>query len=688
MIVRRSLFFPIVRFFALLIIGAIVAFVVALSQVNLDTLRGSIVGVLQDATGLPVQVDGSVSWRLSLRPSIELNQVRVASADWAKDRFAYSAEKIDVRLNLISLFRNRPTIQNIRVYDAKINIEKNQDGKYSVPNFAKNKEQENVKKTQDLYPFKDFGLGGVEVKNLTANIFGKKYSLAGLNVRLAKRKDKHEYSGWVKLDENISSFILSFSQYNPDRKIYPVQVAVSTKGEALIANVALEGTSKLPIDFIVKGNMPDVSTVGKFFGIDLFALPNLKVDVAGGFDGNKIKIRKAWLFGNDTNLVVSGDYDLKAKQTIINANVSSDYVNLARLFPDVYNKKRQKPNRELNVFKDIPLFGEFMYDKTINLRVELGQLVMYRDFNIKNLDLKFNLQNNHIRVDSDLNIAQGDVVFAIDADVLPDGTLVTETAFVGQGVRVGEILHEINKNDFISDLPVNIDLFVKARGKNLSEIMQTITGPVKVYSVDKGYAHSALVSYMYGTDFLTSLRHGIEDLFSSEKKNDQIKISCFALNAKLRDGVFETQNGFAIETNAINIRLGGALNLGDEDMKLFLTTVPVRGLKLSLTGNVVNSVSLTGSLAEPDIKISGAAVAGKVASATGIGLLLAPITGGLSLVAGAGIGLVAGDLLENWLADSHPCETAMDRGAPEYRDDPEWMKKSIEELIDTKIVKQ
>ena len=145
MIVRRSLFFPIVRFFALLIIGAIVAFVVALSQVNLDTLRGSIVGVLQDATGLPVQVDGSVSWRLSLRPSIELNQVRVASADWAKDRFAYSAEKIDVRLNLISLFRNRPTIQNIRVYDAKINIEKNQDGKYSVPNFAKNKEQENVK---------------------------------------------------------------------------------------------------------------------------------------------------------------------------------------------------------------------------------------------------------------------------------------------------------------------------------------------------------------------------------------------------------------------------------------------------------------------------------------------------------------------------------------------------------------
>jgi len=232
-------------------------------------------------------------------------------------------------------------------------------------------------------------------------------------------------------------------------------------------------------------------------------------------------------------------------------------------------------------------------------------------------------------------------------------------------------------------LPVNIELYVQTNGTNLSELMQTITGPVYVYSVAPGYAHSALVAYMYGTDFLTSLRHSIQDLFSSEKKYNQIKISCLALNAKLRDGVFETQNGFAIETNAINIRLGGSLDLGGEEMKLSLTTVPVRGLKLSLTGNVVNSVEFTGNLAEPNIKISGAAMAGKVASATGLGLLLAPFTGGIGLVAGTGVGLLAGDLLENWLADVHPCETAMERGAPLYRDDPEWMGLPMAELVNS-----
>jgi hypothetical protein len=42
-------------------------------------------------------------------------------------------------------------------------------------------------------------------------------------------------------------------------------------------------------------------------------------------------------------------------------------------------------------------------------------------------------------------------------------------------------------------------------------------------------------------------------------------------------------------------------------------------------------------------------------------------------------------LLENWLADSHPCETALERGAPLYRDDPEWLGEPVSELINTVI---
>ena len=238
-------------------------------------------------------------------------------------------------------------------------------------------------------------------------------------------------------------------------------------------------------------------------------------------------------------------------------------------------------------------------------------------------------------------------------------------------------------HNVISDLPVNISIYAVANGRDLSEFMKTITGPVLIKSTGSGYAHSDLVSNIYGKDTLTSLRHSIQDMFSDENEHDKIKIKCATVNVKLRNGLAETQNGVAVETNAINARLAGSVDLGKEKMKLALTTVPVRGLKLSLSGNVVNSVEITGNLSEPDVKVSGLSVAGKVASATGIGLLLAPFTGGLSVVAGAGIGLVAGDLLENWLADDEPCRTAAKHGAPVRRDDPKWFNTPVSDLMNS-----
>jgi hypothetical protein len=681
MIVRKSLFFPIVRMLTIIVVGLVVALVVALSQINLETLRNSVISVLQDSTGLPVHVDGDVAWRLSLQPRIELNKVYIENPSWAKNKYAYMADRVDVRINLISLFRDRPTIQNVKMYDVNLNIEQNTDGNYSLPSLDK-KSDANDKK-MDKYPFKDFGLGGVEIKKLNANILGKKYSLSGLNVRMMPEENKRQYSGWIKLDNDVSPFIVELSEYNDSRKIYPVRIAISTKGQALIANVALEGTSKMPIDFVVKGDMPDVNTVAGFFGMKLPEVRSMQVNIAGGFDRKKITLRKSAVRINNNEFTVSGEFNWGKNVPVINASVHSHRLNLSTLFPNMYGRVHVKPNRKLNVFKNTPLFGEFLYNKKINLDIKLDDFVMYKNLNIQNLGLVLNVLDNKLRVDSNLSIAEGDVTFGIDGIVNPDGQLNADVVFVGKHIYVGEILSEINVNNFISDLPVNIDLYVKAYGKNLTEVMQTITGPVYVYSVDKGYAHSDLVAYMYGTDFLTSLRHSIQDLFNSEKKYNQIKISCLALNAKLRNGVFETQNGFAIETNAINVRLAGNMDLGAEKMNLALTTVPVRGLKLSLTGKVVNSIELSGDLAEPGIKVSGAAVASKVASATGIGLLLAPLTGGLSLVAGAGIGFVAGDLLENWLADAHPCETALKKGAPLYQDDPEWMRTDISELMGT-----
>lgn len=678
------------RIVMLFIVGMVVAFVIALSQVNLETLRGNILSILQNATGMPVEIDGAVSWKFSLRPRIELNQVRVPNADWAKHKYAFSAEKIDVTLNLFSLFQSRPTIQNIKVYDATVCLEKNADGVYSiVSTFADNTASDDGTKTvQSKYPFTDPGLGGVEVRNLVAHIFDESYSLSGFQLRYVPKSDSREYAGWIKNGDDVFPFIITYSEYNAERRVYPMRIAFSSGGNALIANIALEGQSRMPIDFIIKGDIPDIRAVGRLLKLDLHKVPKMQVNIAGGLDHSKLTLRKSSIMVAGNELTISGAFDWSRATPQLNANVESKSLNLIQIFPDVYDGDWARPNRELNAFHDIPLFGREIGGFNGTVRAKIGKLIVYRDLTIGQIDLTAKVQNRVVRIDMGATIGGGNIQIAANGDIDADGRIFATVAATGRDILIGQILNEVWESDFISGLPTNIDLYVQGNGTNLSEMMSTITGPVQVKSSGTGYAHSALMSYMYGTDFLTSVRHAIEDSLRSEKKYNGFTIKCVALNTKLRDGVAETQNGVAVETNVINLRLVGNLNLGGENMKMALTTVPVRGLKLSLTGNVVNSIEISGNLSEPDVRISGAAVAGKVASATGLGLLLAPFTGGIGLVAGAGVGLLAGDLLENWLADDHPCETAMERGAPDMRNDPEWMNLPIPELQQTVMSKQ
>lgn len=665
--------------------GLVVAFIIALSRVNLESLRGNILSVLRDSTNMPIEIDGKMSWVFSLRPEIELNDVRIPNADWAKHKNMFFAKKITVRMDLFSVFSSHPVIRHVKIYDADIFIEKNSEGQNSVV-FNKSQTSENTPDTSkeeiDKYPISQFPFAGLDIDNLHIDIFGDKYELASFGIANYMRRNNREYSGWVKPYNKNLPFVIQFSEYNPDRKIYPVRIALATGGEALIADVALEGTSKMPIDFIVRGEIPNIKQSGKWFNIDMLQLPKIKVNIAGGVDRKKVSFRKSSVQLAGSTINFSGVYDWSKETPTIDAKVSSDNVNIYKSFPEWYGVGTVwvHPKRDLNVFHDMPLGGKFLYDLNANVEIDLKHFVVYRSLDLSNLNAKLKIKDHKLDADVMLDIASGNIHVVMVADITPDGVYNARAAGAGEHIYVGEILNQINVENIISGLPVNLDLYVQAHGTNMSEIMKTMTGPVIVYSVDKGYAHADLVEYMYGGDFLTNLRHNVEDMFTG-KKRDMIKIDKAIANVKLRNGLIETQNGVAVETHVINLRLAGNLDLGKEKIDMSLASVPVRGLKLSLSGNLVNALQITGNLAEPDFKINGAAVAEKVGSAVGIGLLLSPLTGGLSIAGGVIAGLLAGDLLESWLADDKPYKTARDKGAPVKRDDPEWMKQPVKVLV-------
>ena len=672
------------RILAVFFMGLIVAIGITLYQIDLESLRGNILSSLRESTNLPVEIDGKISWHFSLRPEIELNDVRIPNADWAKNKNLFTAKKIDVRLDLLSLFKSHPVIRRIKVYDAKIAIEKNDKDENSIVfnNLqTPQKLPDTDKNIIPKYPIEQLPFGGMDIEKLSVDIYGDKYTLSSFGMSNYMRHSNREYSGWVKPYDTNFPFVIQFSEYNSERKIYPVRIAFATSGEALIADIALEGTSKMPIDFVLRGDIPNIKKSGDWFNINMIALPKMKINIAGGIDRKKISFRKSSVALNGSSVDFSGTYDWSKKTPVIKADISSDGINLYKSFPEWYGVGKEwfHPNRDLNIFKDMPLFGEFLYNADAEVNLKLKHFIVYRSLDLFDLNAKINIKNHIARVDANVGIGKGRVNAVLISDIYQNGMLDATMAAVGKDIYVGEIINQVDVHNVLSGVPVNLDLFVKARGKNMSEIMQTITGPVLVYSTDRGFAHADLVEYMYGGDFLTSLRHNVQDLFTGNKR-DMIEIVNAIVNVKLRDGLIETQNGVSVETRVINMRLAGSLDLGKETIQMSLATVPVRGLKLSLSGNLVNAMQISGNLAEPDFKISSAAVAGKVGSAVGIGLLLSPLTGGLSIAGGLLAGVLAGDLLEGWLADDHPYQTAMEKGAPRKRDDSDWMNRPVQEL--------
>ena len=527
---KKNYFLVVLRFLGLFIGGLTVAVFVALNSVNLETLRGRIVSVMRDATGLPIEIDGAVSWKFSLRPQIELMDLRVPNADWAREKNGITAKKIDVTLDLISLLCNRPTIQNVRVYDTNIELEENENGDLSIVPESDDEEvvddTDTESKKTSKYPFPEVGLGGIEVYNLRANLVGEKYNISDLNMRYMLRHGKREYSGWLKNGTKIFPFVVSFSEYNSERRVYPLSIAFTTGGTPLIANVALEGTSKLPIDFIIKGDVPDFAEFGKALGRKWIDLPPMAVNVSGGVGNKKITLRKSSVAVRGVNFDISGEYSWAKTIPNITANISAGDVVLTKVFPNLYGGTWVHPKRDLNVFKDTPLYGQELSQMNIKLQVNAKSLTVYRDLILKNVDLKFNVINKEGRLDIGLDIADGKIKIASDFDVTVDGLFNGHVEMGAEDISVGKILDQVRVNDVISGLPVNIDMYVMTHGHDLSELMQTMTGPFVIKSNGQGYARSELVSYVYGEDTLTSLRHSVQDLFTSDKKYDKIKINC------------------------------------------------------------------------------------------------------------------------------------------------------------------
>ncbi len=116
---------------ARVVIFLVVAFgvaVLALVFFPWNTLRGPMAQYFSHELGRPVTIGGDLDVKLGWTPRIQVDDVSIGNAPWAKDPQMAHVKRINVRVKLLSLFFGAPVVPAVELVEPQLLLEKNRDG--------------------------------------------------------------------------------------------------------------------------------------------------------------------------------------------------------------------------------------------------------------------------------------------------------------------------------------------------------------------------------------------------------------------------------------------------------------------------------------------------------------------------------------------------------------------------------
>jgi hypothetical protein len=426
----------------------------------------------------------------------------------------------------------------------------------------------------------------------------------------------------------------------------------------------------------------DLPLFGKSVGIELPKVARANVSLEAAIRKRNINIKKLRVWSKKSEVTVTAKYESKRPRPFVTLGIKSDNFDLTEFFPELYSDESRPwippKDRPLNVFYNIPIFGKIVSMVDGDAEVFLGDFNIYRRLGLSDAAANIKIRDARAEVTASSGFMGGRARARAIADGDPDGTLHVRAAGTADNIAVGDILTSIYYPDYISGLPTDADFYVRGSGRDMSGLMSSMTGLARAASNGNGFAHEKLISVLYGRDFFTLVAESVEGVFTGRRR--QMRMSCAVANLKVRNGRIDMDKNVVVQTRAVNVRAIGNIDLGRETMEVSLNTTPADGIKLSVSGNLVNSMEFVGNLAEPDIRLNRTAVAEKL-MAVGVGIAVGALTGGVGLLVGAGAGLVGGEMISNWREDDNPCRVALKDGAPKSKSgDPAFMGQPVDRL--------
>ncbi|HVN30740.1 MAG TPA: AsmA family protein [Thermoanaerobaculaceae bacterium] len=633
----------------------VLASAVALRTVDLSRFTGTITAAVKSQTGRELTVGKGPYARVSLAPTVVLENVTLSNAPWGSRKEMLRVKRVELRLRLLALLRRQVLVERLMLVEPDLLLETNPKGEgnwvfaQAVPTESTGSSGGTSALASRL---------GIHELQMSDAVLGYRDGCAGWRVEAAVRlltlvpsrsaKGNLDVDGMLTLERaNVSvSGAIGGLEAVLGSGPFPIKLAFSTKDAMLTIEGAIRQVRDLAgVELNVGLEASDATALAASLGVPLSAPTPLRVECRLRDSG------KAWVL--DPVRATVGKSEVQGSLSCVSGCPRStvavvlrapllDLSQLSgkRTSPGASPATRPAKGGKLFSAEPLPLGMLKAIDATADLRADT--LVLPSGTRVRSLAVRASLANGRLAADPlSMELGEGRIAGSLRLDAGRRQSFAAN--LTGSAVELKTLLGLADVQADVSGAPTDLSVSLAGSGGSLHDWMAGLGGKVRIV-VGPGRIEGAALRL--GGDVITQALDAVNPARRSETSTE---LRCAVINVPVDGGIVRFDRRVAAETSQINLAVEGTANLGTEMLDLGFRSKATQGLGVGLA-NFAGAARIRGPFTSPTL---GLDAEGAAAAANTVQSLFK--TRGRSLLE---------DRVKDLLTAGSPCKEALSEAAP------------------------
>jgi uncharacterized protein involved in outer membrane biogenesis len=582
------LFWRILAALAGLLLLLVIAVTIAIRTVDVNDFASPIAQRVKEATGRDLAIKGRMDLKMSLEPTLMIDDVTLGNATWAKSPQMLSVKRVEAQVALLPLLQRRFEVIHLTLVEPTIALETDAHGK---GNWELQPVRSGPAATADGATANAFAIGDLAIKDGT----------------LTYRDGE---------TNKVTNVVIESLALHARDASSPVSARFRGRVDDLA--IALEGDLG-PLDALTQRRLPyPVALKGEINGKSATLMTKVRVERQGvNLDELQLALGQSSMSGQIGT--VSGE----ARRRIV---LKIDAPRLALVDLPLGNKasaggmEAAARVRDAHLFVDVPLPVEALRASDIDGDIGIGELLLANGRHVDNVRLQFTVRDGKLSAPQlQASVFGGSLQGRIDLDASGGNDPVLTLHLEAKGLDAAALLAATGSKREIRGGKTDVKIDLVARGDSPRKWASSATGNVValVGPTTLGNTRLDLESP------LTRLSEAVNPFF---KIDPSTELQCAVARLPLKNGVAQIDRSIALETAKYGASASGSIDFRSETLDLAIKPQVREGVQIKVP-QVAELVRFRGPFKSPAVAIDAAGTATTVAR---IGA--AVYTGGLSIL--------------------------------------------------------